>query len=154
MSQEISKFSKFSELSKYNKKIINKLNNLLIENHYKLKDLIYFCVKYYFIISENINAVPDSGNTLLHVVAIFGNSDKVRYFCGKFDLSHLSSFQNNNGDTALHIGVRNGDIEIVKYFFRKIDLSSSVNLKDSLGMTPLHWAVLNGNLEMVELLIK
>ncbi|XP_065200755.1 uncharacterized protein LOC135831864 [Planococcus citri] len=96
----------------------------------------------------NLNAEGSGDLTLLHLVALQGSLELVKYLVSKgCDVNA----RNNNGLKPIHVAASEGHKNIVEFFINKGLLVDEISSTD---FTTLHHAVMKDRLEVVECLIK
>uniref|UniRef100_A0A8B9MZ88 Uncharacterized protein n=1 Tax=Accipiter nisus TaxID=211598 RepID=A0A8B9MZ88_9AVES len=93
------------------------------------------------ILSEEIFRVHENGLTLLHLMVIQGNVEKVKFLLS-FLIEHDADINmpDDDGWTPLHFAAQNGDDRIVRLL---LDHQAQVNAQEHDGWTPLHLASQN-----------
>lgn len=103
-------------------------------------------VKYLVEQGGDINTVNTWGWSLLHVSALRGNYEIVKYLIGK-GISHVTS-KDNQGDTPLHFAASKGHLDVVKYLIQQA--KAPLDVKNHKGQTPLDMAKEGGFTELVQ----
>ncbi|KAM9175275.1 ankyrin repeat and protein kinase domain-containing protein 1 [Mergus octosetaceus] len=99
------------------------------------------------VLSEEICRVHDNGLTLLHVMVIQGDVDKVKFLLScKADVNSQAVC----GYTPLIMAVQRRSPEICSVL---IENDADINMPDEDGWTPLHFAAQNGDDRIVRLLL-
>ncbi|ETI70294.1 ankyrin repeat domain-containing protein [Neobacillus vireti] len=97
--------------------------------------------------SNNINATNDLGNTTLHIAALKGHPEIIKYI---IDLGSNTTPINKAKETPLLIAVKAGNIEAVQLLYRY----QNENLdKDNEGNNILYSAAMNGRKDIVDYLL-
>ncbi|KAF5745963.1 hypothetical protein HS088_TW06G00128 [Tripterygium wilfordii] len=123
-------------------------------------------------VSDILQSVSPSSNTLLHVAASHGNADIVTMLTGD-DYPDILKKTNSKGDTALHVAAKAGHNTIVETLIQQINkrkelihdqtknqhLSSGqdscpVRIPNKQGNTALHEALINGHEPVAQSLLK
>jgi ankyrin repeat protein/anti-anti-sigma regulatory factor len=112
-------------------------------NHAALKSLNrinYDCVKMLLDHGADVNAVDNSGKTVLH--AAFGMFNKVDYNCIKMLLDHGADINSvdNSGTTVLHAALKSSDGANYDCIKMLIDHGADMNAVDNSGNAVLHAA--------------
>ncbi|MBP3416622.1 MAG: ankyrin repeat domain-containing protein [Spirochaetaceae bacterium] len=130
-------------------------------------------------IQRDIDAVDESGNTVLHAAARVNSEELVRLF---ISLGASTELKNNDSDTALHVAIKNDAIEAAQIlsavdsdifamdaygktalelglargdrFFDAIITTRTGQLQDTMGRTIIHYFVKERNLVALEYAIK
>ncbi|RXI04383.1 hypothetical protein DVH24_038657 [Malus domestica] len=111
------------------------------------------------VVEEFLNHCPDlresrdhEGRNILHLAAMYGRVDVVRYIIGKRDLQVLSKQRDQSGNTPLHIAVQNCHPKIVKILslFDAYERGNLNSLNDA-GETALDLAEKTGKLTLMAL---
>ncbi|PHT49217.1 hypothetical protein CQW23_13425 [Capsicum baccatum] len=109
---------------------------------------------------ENGYQVTPKGNTVLHVAALYGQSDFVRQVIGIAPA--LLCCKNKKNETALHLAANKWHKDVVEALLRGVDEAGQavginketlMRMTDDGGDTALHKAVRNGRLDTVRLLV-
>lgn len=90
-----------------------------------------------------------SGANALHLAAINGHSDVLRFYLDKCLLMDLDTVSNERF-TPLHLASFSGKINAVRFLHSK---GADLNLKSAHGNLPLHLAVQQGQVEVIEFLL-
>ncbi|RZF42249.1 hypothetical protein LSTR_LSTR015204 [Laodelphax striatellus] len=95
------------------------------------------------------NKYGSEQDNLLHLAAMIGEVNAVRYLIGK----GIDIFQTNYlHHTPLHLAAGIGHAEVVKILIR--EGKAEIDVFDARNQTPMHYAVNNKKLEIVKLLLK
>ncbi len=106
-------------------------------------------VKAYLSEMGDINAVNREGNTLLHIVSLYGHTEVVKVLINEG--ANINAVTVEKGFNALHIASQSGHTEVVKVL---IDEGADINAVDQEGWNALHMALTQGHTEVVKVLIK
>lgn len=91
----------------------------------------------------NINSRDTNGNTLLHILASYGNLDCTLKLLQKGAKPNIF---NNNFATPLHLACKNGHLKVAKLL---INHQADIEVTDKFGETPLFKAVRSGHSDIV-----
>lgn len=89
-------------------------------------------------IQQNIDAVDEKGNTVLHAAAMANNDELVTLF---ISMGASTELKNNDSDTALHLAVKNHSVKAAQTLSA---VDSDIFAMDAFGKTALELGMENG----------
>jgi ankyrin repeat protein len=95
----------------------------------------------------------ESQNSVLHLVAKFGNSEQMQKIFDSFNHSNCADIKNSDDFTALHFAAIRGDVELTQIL---IAANANINAKTSASKrhwSAIHYAAKFGHLKIVKILL-
>ena len=100
----------------------------------------------------NVPAVPQNGDTYLHVAAKYGQTEMFEIL---LENEEVKNPENDKHETPLHLACRNKHSKIAELLLQQsTEFDKDVNSKDILGLTAFHYAYINGQSMIADMIKK